>query len=81
MCRMVTRSIPDGKVVYELSIPFRVFKLPSVTSDGMFLVVPSADGMKASHEKGNNDQDSFKSSLWHGDTKTIPDTFNKIKTR
>ncbi|KAF2357627.1 WD40-repeat-containing domain [Trinorchestia longiramus] len=46
VCRVVARNIPDGGLVYELAITFRLFKLPTVTADGLLLVVPSADGMK-----------------------------------
>ncbi|XP_037797036.1 NACHT and WD repeat domain-containing protein 2-like [Penaeus monodon] len=45
-CFLVTRSIPDGAKVYEFDYPIRVFKSIAVTADGLFLVIPSIDGMK-----------------------------------
>ncbi|ROT75470.1 putative NACHT and WD repeat domain-containing protein 2 isoform X2 [Penaeus vannamei] len=45
-CSLVTRSIPDGAKVYEFDYPIRVFKSIAVTADGLFLVIPSIDGMK-----------------------------------
>ncbi|XP_069948531.1 NACHT and WD repeat domain-containing protein 2 [Cherax quadricarinatus] len=45
-CHLVTRSIPCGQVVYELDYPVRSFRQIAVTADGLFLVIPSVDGLK-----------------------------------
>ncbi|KAL7638639.1 UNVERIFIED_CONTAM: hypothetical protein RMT77_011211 [Armadillidium vulgare] len=44
--QVVTRSIPDGELIYEFDFPIRTFRNIAITSDGLFLVVPSAEGMK-----------------------------------
>ncbi|KAG7172706.1 NACHT and WD repeat domain-containing protein 2-like [Homarus americanus] len=45
-CFLVTRSIPTGEKVYELDYPIRTFRQIAVTADGLFLVIPSIDGLK-----------------------------------
>lgn len=47
-CYLATRSIPTGALVYELDYPVRSFRQIAVTADGLFLVIPSVDGLKVS---------------------------------
>ncbi|XP_076047272.1 NACHT and WD repeat domain-containing protein 2 [Oratosquilla oratoria] len=45
-CHLVTRSIPRGDDVYQIEFSIRTFRTIAVTADGLFLVIPCADGMK-----------------------------------
>ncbi|XP_050688331.1 NACHT and WD repeat domain-containing protein 2-like [Eriocheir sinensis] len=45
-CYLATRSIPSGALVYELDYPIRSFRQIAVTADGLFLVIPSIEGIK-----------------------------------
>ncbi|XP_068248399.1 NACHT and WD repeat domain-containing protein 2 [Palaemon carinicauda] len=45
-CVLVTRSIPDGAKVYEFDYPIRTFRNVAVSADGLFLVIPAAEGIK-----------------------------------
>ncbi|KAK4290424.1 hypothetical protein Pmani_036667 [Petrolisthes manimaculis] len=45
-CCLVTRSVPSGAPVYQLDYPIRSFRQVAVTADGLFLVIPSVDGIK-----------------------------------
>ncbi|KAK3849709.1 hypothetical protein Pcinc_043548 [Petrolisthes cinctipes] len=45
-CCLVTRSVPSGAPVYQLDYPIRSFREVAVTADGLFLVIPSVDGIK-----------------------------------
>lgn len=44
----MTRSVPSGVLVYQLDYPIRSFRQVAVTADGLFLVIPSVDGIKVS---------------------------------
>lgn len=50
-CYLATRSIPTGALVYELDYPIRSFRQIAVTADGLFLVIPSIEGIKVSCER------------------------------
>ena len=45
-CLLITREVPKGHVLYELTYSFRIYKPPAVSSDGNFLILPSSEGMK-----------------------------------
>ena len=45
-CYVATRSIPTGALVYELDYPMRSFRQIAVTADGLFLVIPTIEGIK-----------------------------------
>ena len=45
-CYVATRSIPTGALVYELEHPMRCFRQIAVTADGLFLVIPTIEGIK-----------------------------------
>ncbi|XP_045112132.1 NACHT and WD repeat domain-containing protein 2-like isoform X2 [Portunus trituberculatus] len=45
-CYLATRSIPTGALVYELEYPMRGFRQIAVTADGLFLVIPTIEGIK-----------------------------------
>ncbi|XP_063848129.1 LOW QUALITY PROTEIN: NACHT and WD repeat domain-containing protein 2-like [Scylla paramamosain] len=45
-CYVATRSIPTGALVYELEYPMRSFRQIAVTADGLFLVIPTIEGIK-----------------------------------